>query len=92
MLRLSPFTTAFEVVKALPSIVPTDEALNIPTSSTVEVPDTLHVYTSCRVSLVTVVVTRETVAAARERPLVDISATRAVCPTEAAVAEVPTAK
>ena len=65
---------AFEVVSFLPSIVPDEAALKIPTSSTVFDPVAVHSYTNLSVSFVAVVVVLETVADARASPVSVISA------------------
>lgn len=90
--NVSPLARVLVPVSALPSISPEDEALNIPTSSTVNAPVAVNTLTSCKVSFVTVVVTLDTVAAALCHPLVVISVDRAVCPAAGAVLFDPRAK
>ena len=77
-MRVSSTAIVLVVVRALPSIVPPEEALKMPISSMVFEPVAVQTLTSCRVSLVTVVVSRVTVAAARPNPVSVISACSAV--------------
>ena len=71
--------------------VPTDEAFKTPDSVTATVPVTEKVFVICAVSLVTEVVTSDTVPAALERPDVAVSLCKVVSVALAAVAPVPTA-
>jgi len=59
-------------------MIPDEAALNTPISSTATVQVAVQVFVKLIVSFVTFVVTRVTVAAARSKPFVVVSATSAV--------------
>ena len=69
----SPFTTLIAEKVWRASKVPVEAAFSTPDSVTATEPVTENVSASCAVSFVTEVVTREAVAAARERPDVAVS-------------------
>jgi len=92
IVKISPETTLTAAKTCLPKIVPVEAALNIPHSVIATEAPAVKAFNNCKVSLVTVVVTRDTVAAALANPEAAVSACNAVSAILAAVTPVPKAK